>query len=78
MPKDKQKETIKLLADRLALCMTELANRDMDYGKWCFEEFYTDADSELTRHSKTYKVNLDFVRMMVKKHAAKSDATDAA
>lgn len=66
--KKNQNDRLRFLADRMALLMCELTNRDVDFGDWCFEEYYTDKAAELMRKTKTYEVNIDFVRSMLRKH----------
>jgi len=61
----KPRKNMVLLADRLALLLVELVHRDMDYGPWCYDEFY---DAGELRKSKEYGVCLDFVRGMVKRN----------
>jgi hypothetical protein len=66
--KTKQNDRLRFLADRMALLLCELTNRDVDFGPWCFEDFYNDKAADKMRESKTYEVNIDFVRFMLRKH----------
>lgn len=56
------------MADRMAMLMVDLVRRDFDYGKFCFEEFYVGEIPDHLRKSKEYRVCIDFVRMMLRKH----------
>jgi len=76
-------DRLRFLADRMALLLVELVRRDIDYGRFCFEEFYTDEVADHLRKSKDYKNCIEFVRMMLRKHDQKEredggDVTDAA
>lgn len=70
MPKadKKQDKRIAFMADRMALLILELVRRDMDFGRFCHEEFYTDEIAGYLQQGKDYDTCLDFVRMMIKKH----------
>ena len=81
MPKDKQKhdDRLRFLADRMALLMCELTNRDLDFGPFCFEEWYTDKRADQVRDTRTYEINIDFVRRMLRRHdGIDPDAANAA
>ena len=64
----KSDRRLRFLAERMARLMMDMVGRDMDYGKFCHEEFYTDEVAGYLRQGKEYQVCLDFVRMMIKKH----------
>ena len=66
--KPKNKQRVVFLADRMAMLMVELVRRDFDYGRFCYEKFFTDETAGYLRQGKEYEVCLDFVRMMIKKH----------
>ncbi len=73
MPKQDKKlqladARIKFLADRLAMLMTELASRDMDFGRFCHDEFYTGQVANFVRGRRTFGVCLDLVRNMLRRH----------
>ena len=72
MPKDDKKQQaedrIKFLADRMAILMVDLICREVDYGEFCYEEFYTSVSADVMRESKHYEVALDLVRSMIRKH----------
>ena len=65
---EKQTKRLAFLAERMALLMVELVQRDCDYGRFCHEEFFTDEAAGYLQQGKEYQVCLDFVRMMIKKH----------
>ena len=52
----------------MALLMVDLVRRDMDYARFCYDEFYDDEVAGYLRQGKDYQVCLDFVRMMIKNH----------
>ena len=66
--KAKSNKRIAFMAERMALLLLDLTRRDFEYGKACFEEFYTGEVAGYLQQGKEYKVCLDFVRMMLKKH----------
>lgn len=66
--KAKSDSRIAFLADRMARLLVELVRRDFDYGKYCFEEFYTDEVAGYLRQGKEYEVCIDFVRIMIRRH----------
>lgn len=66
--KARSDKRLAFLADRMARLLVELVRRDFDYGKYCFEEFYTDEVAGYLKQGKEYEVCIDFVRMMIKKH----------
>lgn len=70
--KKPQADRLRFLADRLALLMTELVERDLDYGAFCHDEFYTGKRADEVRDSKAYEVSIDFVRKMLRRHDEKS------
>ena len=68
MPKvEKKDQQIKFLADRLAYVMAELVRRDLDYGDFCYDAFYTGKQSDEVRASKEYQTSIEFVRMMLRR-----------
>lgn len=71
MPNDEKlqraEERVKFLADRMAMLLVELVRRDMDYGRFCHEEFYTDEGAGYLRQGREYEVSIDFVRNMVRR-----------
>ena len=80
MPKDDKKlqrdeARLAFLAGRMALLMVDLVRRDLDYGRFCHEKFYTDEIAGYLQQGKEYQVCLDFVRMMIKQHD-KQEASD--
>ena len=54
----------------MALLMVDLVRRDMEYGKFCHEEFYEGEIAAHLRKSKEYATCLDFVRRMLRRHDA--------
>lgn len=66
--KAKSSKRLAFLADRVAVLMMELVRRDLDYGKFCYDEFFTDEVAGYLRQGKEYEVCLDFVRIMLKKY----------
>jgi len=66
--KQQAEDRIKFLADRMALLIVDLVCRDADYGEFCFDEFYTGSNADTMRESQHYKVALDFVREMIRRH----------
>lgn len=63
-------DRLRFLADRMAMLMVELVRRDLDYGRFCHEEYFTDEISDKLRESKEYDTCIDFVRRMLRKHDA--------
>ena len=57
----------------MAMLMVELVRRDMDYGRFCFEEFYTDEVAGYLQQGKEYEICMDFVRIMLKKQNTRID-----
>ena len=53
--------------------MVELVRRDMDYGRYCYEEYYRDEITGYLQQGKEYEVCMDFVRMMLKKQNKRID-----
>lgn len=73
MPSDAKKRPsnkrrVAFLADRMALLMVDLIRRDCEYGRFCHDEFYCDEIAGYLRSGKEYKVALDFVRNMLRRH----------
>ncbi len=71
MPDDlpqKQDKRLAFLADRFAVVLVDIVQRDMDYSDICFDDFYRGERAHVMRKSKTYQVTLDLVRSMIKKH----------
>ena len=66
--KARSNKRIAFMAERMALLLLDLVRRDFEYGKACFEDFYTDEIAGYLQQGKEYQVCLDFVRMMLKKH----------
>lgn len=66
--KARSNKRIAFMAERMSLLLLELVRRDFDYGRFCFEEFYTDEVAGYLQQGREYKVCVDFVRMMLKKH----------
>ena len=66
--KARSDKRLAFMADRMALLMLELVRRDFDYGRFCHEEFFTDEVAGYLQQGKDYKICMDFVRMMIKKH----------
>lgn len=62
--KEKQEARVKFLAERMAMLMAELVVRDMDFGEFCYDEWYR---LERVKDNKHFPVCLDFVRMMLKR-----------
>jgi hypothetical protein len=54
----------------MALLMVELVRRDLEYGKFCDEEFYEGEIADHLRKSKYYNTCIDFVRKMLRKRNA--------
>ena len=48
--------------------MVELVLRDCDYRPYGFEEFYESELADSMRQSKHYKVSIDFIRNMLRRH----------
>lgn len=73
-------DRLRFLADRMALLMVELVQRDFDYGPHCFDEFYEGEVADHKRKSREYEICIDFVRRMLRRRdrGAKSDAADSA
>ncbi len=61
-------ERLRFLADRMALLMQELVRRDMDYGRFCFEEFFEGEVPDHLRKRNDYDTCLEFVRRMLRRH----------
>ena len=59
---------IAFLADRLARLMVDVVHVQMEYGPICFDEFYSDEYADSVRKSKEFRVCLDFVRNMLRRH----------
>lgn len=64
----KSDKRLAFMADRMAMLMVELVRRDLDYGRFCHEDFFTDEVAGYLHQGKEYEVCIDFVRMMIKKH----------
>ena len=64
----KQDSRIRFLADRVACLMVELVCRDMEYGDFCFDDWFEREDA---RHRQYYPVCLDFVRRQLSRHDAR-------
>ena len=75
---EKQTKRLAFLADRTALLLVELVRRDLDYGRFCHEEFFTDEIAGYLQQGKEYQVCLDFVRMMIQKHDKEQVDAEAA
>ena len=73
----KNEQRLAFLADRMALLLVDLVNRDCDYGRFCHERFYTDEVAGYLRLGKKFEVCLDFVRIMIKKHDKQESAGGA-
>ena len=52
----------------MALLMVDLVRRDLDYGRFCHDEFYEGELADSMRQSKHYEVSIDFIRMMLRRH----------
>lgn len=52
----------------MAMLMVELVRRDLDYGPFCFEEYYNGEIADHLRKSREYEVCIDFVRRMLRRH----------
>jgi len=59
---------LKFLADRMAIVLADIVQRDMDYSDICFDDFYRGERADELRRSKHYQVTFDLVRTMVKNH----------
>jgi hypothetical protein len=57
----------------MAMLMVELVRRDLDYGRFCHDEFYTDEVAGYLQQGKEYEVCIDFVRIMLKKQNRRID-----
>ena len=64
----KNEYRLKLLADRMAILMVEIIERDFDYGDMCFDDFYYGERADEMRRSKHYQVATDLIRSMIKQH----------
>lgn len=71
---DERTDQLRFLADRFALLMTELVQRDLDYEPFAFDEFYENEQADEMRQSKHYEVSIDFVRRMLRRHNEKRAA----
>ena len=77
--KEKSDKRLAFMAERMSLLMLELVRRDFDYGRYCYEEFYTDETAGYLQQGKDYKICVDLVRMMIKKHDQRErDSVEAA
>lgn len=56
----------------MALLMVELVRRDLDYGRFCFDEFYDDEVADHLRKKREYEICIDFVRRMLRRHDEKA------
>lgn len=65
---EKANKRIEFLADRLSILMVELVTRDCDYGDFCHDDFYKSEAADVTRETQHYKVALDLVRNMLRRH----------
>lgn len=61
----------------MALLMVEMVNRDFDYGKFCFDEFYEGEIQDHKRKSREYEICIEFVRRMLRRHDEQSRETNA-
>jgi hypothetical protein len=52
----------------MVLLMVELVQRDLDYGRWCYDEFFEGEVADHKRKSREYEVCIDFVRRMLRRH----------
>jgi hypothetical protein len=66
--KARSDKRLAFLADRMAMLMVELVRRDLDYGRFCHEEFFTDEVAGYLHQGRQYEVCIDFVRIMIKNH----------
>ena len=66
--KARSDKRLAFLADRMARLMVDLVRRDLDYGKFCHDEFYTDEIAGYLKQGKEYEVCIDFVRIMIRRH----------
>lgn len=60
----------------MALLMVELVRRDLDYGRFCFDEFFDDEVADHLRKKKYYADCLEFVRRMLRRHDAKAKTVE--
>ena len=74
---EKQTKRLAFLADRTALLMVELVRRDLDYGHFCHERFYTDETAGYLKQGKEYEVCLYLVRRMIQRHDLREEEADA-
>ena len=66
--KARSDKRLAFVADRMARLMVDLVRRDLDYGKFCHDEFYTDEIAGYLKQGKEYEVCIDFVRIMIRRH----------
>ena len=64
----KQDKRLAFLADRFAVVLVDIVQRDMDYSDLCFDDFYRGERAHVMRKSRHYQVTLDLVRSMIKNH----------
>ena len=79
MPDDlpqKQDKRLAFLADRMAIVLVDIVERDMDYSDICFNDFYQGERADAIRRTKTYQVVLDLVRTMVREYDKRQVALD--
>ncbi len=67
----KNEKRLTFLADRLAIVLSDIVQRDMDYSDICYDDFYRGERADELRRSKQYQVCMDFVRTMVKNYDKK-------
>ena len=50
------------------MLLVELVRRDLDYGAYCFDDYFEGEVAEHLRKSKDYEICIDFVRRMLRRH----------
>lgn len=48
--------------------LTELVNRDLDYGPYCYDDYYDSDEAKRLRQTKNYDTAVEFVRNMLRRH----------
>ena len=75
-PQTKNERRVAFLADRMAILMVDMVDRDCDYGSFCYDSFYEGAVADQMRKTHHYKVSLDFIRRMMLRHDDENTATE--
>lgn len=56
---------VQLLADRYALVLVELVRRDLDYGPYCYDDWYCGEVADYNRKHRYCKMAKEFIRKMI-------------